>query len=59
MSVQVEKLEHNMAKFTIQVADEDFEKVVEDFLKTLKFTEYTSATGAFTVKKVYYPETTS
>lgn len=41
------------------IADEDFEKVVEDFLKTLKFTEYTSATGAFTVKKVYYPETTS
>jgi len=29
MSLQVEKLEHNMAKLTIEVSNEDFEKAVE------------------------------
>ena len=29
MSVEMEKLEHNMAKFTIQVSDEDFEKALD------------------------------
>ena len=29
MSVEMEKLEHNMAKFTIRVSDEDFEKALD------------------------------
>ena len=41
------------------IADEDFEKVLEDYAGTLEFKEYSSATGNFNVKKIYYPETTS
>ncbi|MBR5421125.1 MAG: trigger factor [Lachnospiraceae bacterium] len=36
MSVSLEKLEHNMAKLTITVADEDFEKAVEKAYKKEK-----------------------
>lgn len=41
------------------IADEDFDKVVEEYVKSLEFKEYTKATGRFNVKKIYYPETTS
>ena len=41
------------------IADEDFDKIVQDYLKKLDFKEYTSATGNFNVKKIYLPETTS
>ena len=40
------------------IADEDFDKLVEDYIKTLDFKEYSSATNNFNVKKIYYPETT-
>ena len=33
MSVQVEKLEKNMAKLTVEVSAEDFEKVAETALR--------------------------
>ncbi len=36
MSAKIEKLEHNMAKFTIEVSVEDFEKAVESAFKKNK-----------------------
>ena len=39
------------------VADEDFDKLLEEYQKTFDFKEYTSATNNFKVKKIYYPET--
>lgn len=39
------------------VADEDFDKIIEDYVKTLKFKENTYATKIFKVKNIYYPET--
>ena len=41
------------------IADEDFDKLVEEYIKSLTFKEYTSATNRFKVKKIYYPETTN
>ena len=41
------------------VADEDFEKEVDDFIDDAYFKEYTHATGNFKIKKIYYPETKS
>ncbi|MBO7520566.1 MAG: hypothetical protein J6T73_07300, partial [Clostridia bacterium] len=41
------------------IADEDFDEMVEDYIKALDFKEYSSATGNFNVKKIYYPETTA
>lgn len=41
------------------IADEDFDKMVEDYIKTLDFKEYSGATNRFNVKKIYYPETTA
>ena len=41
------------------IADEDFDKVIEEYIKTLKFEEYSSATNAFDVEKIYIPETTA
>ena len=38
------------------IADEDFKKIIEDYAETLRFKEITSATKAFKVKKIYYPE---
>ncbi len=37
--------------------DEDFEKEIDEFVKTLKFTETKSATKQFKVKKIEYPQT--
>lgn len=41
------------------IADEDFDKAVEEYIKKLDFKEYKSATNLFKVKKIYYPETTA
>ena len=41
------------------IADDDFEKTVEEYIKKLDFKEYKSATNRFNVKKIYYPETTA
>lgn len=41
------------------IADEDFAKMVEEYIKTLDFKEYTGATNRFNVKKIYYPKTTA
>lgn len=38
------------------IADEEFEKIIEDYVGTLEFKEITSATKVFNVKKIYYPE---
>ncbi len=37
------------------VADDDFNKLLEEYEKTLEFKEYTSATNRFKVKNIYYP----
>lgn len=39
------------------IADEDFNKLVEEYIKGLDVKEYKSATNSFKVKKIYYPET--
>ena len=41
------------------IADEDFDKTVEEYIKTLDFKEYGGATNRFNVKKIYYPATTA
>lgn len=41
------------------IADEDFDKIIEEYVKTLDFKEYSSATDNFNVKKIYLPETTA
>ena len=41
------------------IADDDFDKIIEKYIKGLEFKEYTKATKRFNVKKIYYPETTS
>ena len=41
------------------IADDDFDKLVEEYIKKLDFKEYKSATDRFKVKKIYYPETTA
>lgn len=41
------------------VADDDFDKIVEKYAKTLKLKEYKSSTDAFKVKKIYYPVSSS
>lgn len=41
MSLQVEKLEHNMAKLTVEVAAEDVEKALQAaYLKTAQTDQY-------------------
>lgn len=41
------------------IADEDFDKIIEEYIKGLEFKEYSGATKRFNVKKIYYPETTT
>ena len=36
MSVQVEKLEKNMAKLTIEVAPEELEKAIEELIRRIR-----------------------
>lgn len=40
------------------IADEDFNKEIETYIKGLEFKEYKKATNTFKVKKIYYPEQT-
>lgn len=39
------------------IADEDFDKLVEEYIKGIKVKEYKNAINNFKVKKIYYPET--
>ena len=39
------------------IADEDFDKLIEEYIKDLDVKEYKSAINNFKVKKIYYPET--
>lgn len=39
------------------IADEDFDKLVEVYIKDLDFKEYKGAINNFKVKEIYYPET--
>lgn len=41
------------------IADDDFDKMIEDGIASLDFKEYTKATKVFTVKKIYVADTSS
>lgn len=41
------------------LADEDFDKMIDEDIEKLDFKEYTKATKVFTIKKIYVPDTSS